>query len=67
MFNLILLFIDIVLFILSFIFAIIDIKSYVKDEKKEIDMKKFPKFSKYSLLCGLLALVLMIIVSFSYA
>jgi hypothetical protein len=66
MFNLILLFIDIALFILSFIFAIIDLKSYTKDENKEIDMKKFSKFSKYSLLCGFLALVLMIIVSFSY-
>lgn len=66
MLNLILLFIDFFLFILSFIFAIIDIKSYTKDEKKEIDMKKLPKFSKYSLLCGLLALILMIIVSISY-
>lgn len=67
MFNLILLFIDIVLFILSFIFAIIDYKSYIKDEEKEVDMRTIPKFSKYSLLCGLLALVLMIIVSFGYA
>jgi len=66
MFNLILLFVDMILFILSFIYAITDIKSYTKDEKKEIDMKKLPKFSKYSLLCGLLALVLMIIVSFGY-
>jgi hypothetical protein len=56
MFNLILLFIDIILFVLSFI-----------KEDKDIDLKIIPKFSKYALMCGLLALVVMIIVSFGYA
>ena len=67
MFNLILLFIDIILFILSFVFIILDNKSYINKEDKEIDLKEIPKFSKYALMCGLLALVVMIIVSFGYA
>ena len=67
MFNLILLFIDIILFILSFIFIFLDYTSYINKDDKEIDLKEIPKFSKYALLCGLLALVIMIIVSFGYS
>ena len=67
MFNLILLFIDIILFILSFIFIFLDYTSYINKDDKEVDLKEIPKFSKYALLCGLLALVIMIIVSFGYS
>jgi len=77
MFDLILLFIDVILFVLSFTFVIIDFKSYVGEknmlEKKYVGEKNealkgtfIPKKSRYALLFGLLALVLAVFNSLFY-
>jgi hypothetical protein len=66
MLNLILLFLIITLFLLSFIFLILDLESYQKE--KNVDSKRtlIPKRSRYALLFGLLALVSSVILSIGY-
>ncbi|MHA1914688.1 MAG: hypothetical protein ACW986_01000 [Promethearchaeota archaeon] len=64
MFGLILLFMDFALFILSFVFIILDIKNYTENRYTEMETTKIPKRSSYSLLFGLLALVLAVVTSY---
>ena len=66
MFNLILLFIDFTLFILSFVFIVLDLKSYKEEKNVELKGTVLPKRSKYALLFGLLALILAVIISLGY-
>ena len=66
MFNLILLFINFALFILSFVFIILDLKSYKQEKNEDFKATFIPKRSKYALLFGLLALILAIIISLGY-
>ena len=66
MFDLILLFINFALFISSFIFAIIDIKSYEGEKNEALKGTFIPKQSRYALLCGLLALILAVFNSLFY-
>lgn len=66
MLNLILLFIDFTLFILSFAFIIFDIKSYKLEKNEEKKGTVIPKRSRFALLFGLLALVLAVIISLGY-
>ncbi len=66
MLNLIFLFVDFTLFILSFVFIIVDLKSYKEEKNEELKGTIIPKRSKYALLFGLLALVLAVIISLGY-
>ena len=66
MINLIFLFIDFTLFILSIVFIILDIKSYKLEKNEEQKGTVIPKRSKFALLFGLLALVLAVIISLGY-
>jgi hypothetical protein len=66
MFNLILLFADVILFVLSFIFIILDVKSYENEKNEELKSTVIPKRSRYALLFGLLALVVSVIISLGY-
>ena len=63
MFTIILLVIDFILFILSFVFVILDIKTYKESKNQQNIARKFPKRSAYSLMFGLLALILAVIIS----
>jgi hypothetical protein len=63
MLDLILLFLNFPLFLLSFIFLILDIKNYKENRYKDLATNKLPKRSSYSLLFGLLALILAVIIS----
>ena len=63
MLDLILLFLNFPLFVLSFVFVILDIRNYKENKYKDLDTNKLPKRSAYSLACGLLALVLAVIIS----
>ncbi|MFW9897145.1 MAG: hypothetical protein ACFFD7_15175 [Candidatus Thorarchaeota archaeon] len=63
MLGLILLFIDFVLFLLSFVSIILDISKYKENKYEDLPTNKFPKWSARSLLFGLLALILAVIVS----
>ena len=66
MFDLILLFIDVALFVSSFVFVILDVKSYI-GEKNEALMGTFiPKQSRYALLFGLLAVIIAVLNSLFY-
>jgi len=67
MFNLILLFIDVMLFILSFAYLIIDLKSYIEEKNEDAKGTFIPKRSRYALLFGLLALLLAVIISLGYS
>lgn len=66
MFNLILLFIDIVLFVLSFAFLFLDVKSYREEKNEELKSTVIPKRSRFALLFGLLALILAVLISLGY-
>ncbi|MFX1363991.1 MAG: hypothetical protein ACFFCE_14565 [Promethearchaeota archaeon] len=66
MFDLILLFIDVALFISSFVFVMLDIKSYVGDKNEDLKGTFIPKRSRYALLFGLLALVIAVFNSLFY-
>lgn len=64
MFNIILLSIDFVLLVLSFVYIILDIKNYQEDRYKDLETNQIPKISSRGLLFGLLALILAVIISF---
>ncbi|MFX0104953.1 MAG: hypothetical protein ACFE75_05640 [Candidatus Hodarchaeota archaeon] len=66
MFNLILLFIDIGLFILSLVYLILDINSYREEKNEDLKRTNIPKRSKFALLFGLLSLVFAVIISIGY-
>jgi hypothetical protein len=66
MLNLILLFLIITLFVLSFIFLILDLESYQKEKNENSKRTIIPKRSRYALLFGLLALVSSVILSIGY-
>ncbi len=66
MFYLILLFINFTLFVLSFVYLILDIKSYKHEKNEDFKATVLPKRSKFALLFGLLALLLAIIISIGY-
>lgn len=66
MFDLILLFIDVILFVFSFVFVIIDIKSYEGEKNEALKGTFIPKHSQYALLFGLLALILAVFNSLFY-
>jgi hypothetical protein len=66
MLNLILLFLIITLFVLSFIFLILDLESYQKEKNEDSKRTLIPKRSRYALLFGLLALVSSVILSIGY-
>ncbi len=63
MLDLILLFLNFPLFMFSFIFLILDMKNYKENKYKDLATNKLPKRSSYSLLFGLLALILAVIIS----
>jgi len=64
MLDLILLFLNFALFTLSFVFVLLDIKNYTENKYKDLDTNKLPKLSSRSLLFGLLALIIAVIISF---
>ena len=66
MLNLIFLFLDFALFILSFVFVILDLNSYKQEKNEEQKGTVIPKRSRFALLFGLLALVLAVIISLGY-
>ncbi len=66
MLTIIFLFIDFTLFILSFVFIILDLGSYKQERNEELKGTIIPKRSKFALLFGLLALVLAVITSLGY-
>jgi len=66
MFNLILLFFDFTLFILSFAFIILDAKNHQENIYKNLEKNKLPKRSSYGLMFSFLALVLAVIISLGY-
>jgi len=66
MLNLIFLFIDITLFVLSFAYLFLDLESYRKEKNEELKSTVIPKRSRFALLFGLLALVVAVITSLGY-
>jgi len=66
MFDIILLFIDVALFISSFVFVILDLKSYIGEKNDSLKGTFIPKQSRYALLFGLLALIIAILNSLFY-
>ncbi len=66
MFDLILLFIDIALFVSSFVFVILDLKSYIGEKNEALKGTFIPKQSRYALLFGLLALIIAVLNSLFY-
>jgi hypothetical protein len=54
------------MFVLSFIFLILDLESYEKEKNEDLKRILIPKRSKYALLFGLLALVGSVIISIGY-
>ena len=66
MFDLILLFIDVALFVSSFVFVILDVKSYIGEKNEALKGTFIPKQSRYALLFGLLALIIAILNSLFY-
>ncbi|MFX1592916.1 MAG: hypothetical protein ACFFB6_13600 [Promethearchaeota archaeon] len=66
MLFLILLFIDIILFILSFAYLILDVESYRREKNEDSKSTVIPKRSRFALLFGLLALIVAVIISIGY-
>jgi hypothetical protein len=66
MLDLILLFFNVILFVLSFVFLFLDLESYQKEKNEDSKRMFIPKRSKYALLFGLLALVVSVIISIGY-
>ena len=64
MLDLILIFLNFTLFMLSFVFVILDIRNYNENKYKDLETNKLPKLSSRSLLFGLLALIIAVIISF---
>ena len=66
MLTLILFFLGFALFLLSFIFIILDIKNYKSNQYENLKGNELPKRSSQSLLFGLLALFIAVITSLTY-
>ena len=66
MFDLILLFIDVALFVSSFVFVILDVKSYIGEKNEALKGTFIPKQSRYALLFGLLAVIISVLNSLLY-
>jgi len=66
MFVLILLVLEALLFVLSFVFIILDIKNYKENQYEDLKSNELPKRSSQSLLFSLLAIVVAIISSLAY-
>ena len=66
MFDLILLFIDVALFVSSFVFVILDFKSYTGEKNEALKGTFIPKQSRYALLFGLLAVIIAVLNSLFY-
>ena len=66
MFDLILLFIDVALFVSSFVFVILDFKSYIGEKNEALKGTFIPKQSRYALLFGLLAVIIAVLNSLFY-
>ena len=66
MLALILLFLGFVLFMLSFIFITLDIENYKSNRYENLKGNELSKRSSQSLLFGLLALLLAVIISLTY-
>ena len=66
MFDLILLFIDVALFVSSFVFVILDVKSYIGEKNEALKGTFIPKQSRYALLFGLLAVIIAVLNSLLY-
>lgn len=66
MLVLILIFLEFVLFMLSFIFIILDIKNYRENRYEDLKANKLPKRSSQSLMFSLLGLVVAVITSLAY-
>ena len=66
MFVLILIFLEFILFTLSFIFIILDIKNYKENRYEDLKSNELPKRSSQSLLFSLLSIVVAIIASLAY-
>jgi hypothetical protein len=66
MLTLILLILNFTLFILGFIFIILDLKNYTENRYSNLKGNELPKLSSRSLLFSLLALILAVVVSLAY-
>ncbi|MFX1280074.1 MAG: hypothetical protein ACFFA3_11700 [Promethearchaeota archaeon] len=66
MITLILLFLDIALFLLSFVYLILDMKNYENNRYEDLKANKLPKFSSRAFSFSLLALVVAVINSLAY-
>ena len=66
MFALILLFLEFILFTLSFVFIFLDIKNYKENRYEDLRSNELSKRSSQSLLFSLLAIVVAIITSLVY-
>jgi len=66
MFALILLFLEFILFTLSFVFIFLDIKNYKENRYEDLRSNELSKRSSQSLLFSLLAIVVAIITSLAY-
>ena len=66
MFVLILLVLEALLFVLSFVFIILDIKNYKENQYEDLKSNELPKRSSQSLLFSLLSIVVAIITSLAY-
>jgi hypothetical protein len=66
MFVLILLVLEALLFVFSFVFLILDLKNYKANKYENLKSNELPKRSSQSLLFSLLALVLAVITSLAY-
>jgi hypothetical protein len=66
MFALILLFLQVILFVFSFVFLILDIKNYKDNQYEGLKSNQLPKRSSQSLLFSLLALIIAVISSLAY-
>ncbi len=66
MFDIILLFLDAILFVLSFLFVILDLKSYEGEKNEGLKGNFIPKYSRFALLFGLLALIVAVFNSLFY-
>ncbi len=66
MFALILLFLEFILFTLSFVFIFLDIKNYKENRYEDLRSNELSKRSSQSLLFSLLSIVVAIITSLAY-
>lgn len=66
MLNLILLFVDITLFVLSFAYLFLDFESYRREKNEDSKITVIPKRSRFALLFGLLALIVAVFTSLGY-